>query len=662
MKKIVFKFNKAIKTFACVFCLSFISASCADYLDIVPEEIPTIDNAFKNRTEARNYLYGCYSFLPQIGDCLLDPAMLGSDEISILEIVYNNQAYNLRHIARGEQKADDPYANFWASKQGNPNLRGGTALFTALRDCNIFLENIHLPFDLEENEREQWIGEIKFLKAYYHFWLFRMYGPIPLIKENLPIDLSGKEVQIYREPVDEVTDYIVSLLDEAASLLPLTVENDMDEMGRATKTIALAMKAQVLTYVASPLFNCNTDYSDFVDNRGKQLFPQDKGVEKEKWKKAADALKVAIETAEEALYKLYDFHSNANAPLLNEKTILAMQVRGAATERWNSEIIWGSSSYNSNNIQRLCTPYFTVQQADGLCGLKSYAPTLNVIAQFYTKNGLPIEDDRDWEDIDPMGLRTAEADDRWYIKQGFQTINLHFDREPRFYGAIFFDGGTYYGNQRIINDNTTNIDYMWVTELKAGDFSGSISYDRYSSTGYICKKLLHYMTTVPANGGGYSQYRYAFPRIRLADLYLMYAEALNEYKDSPDAEVYEYIDKVRERTGLDGVVESWQEHAIATAKNKPLTREGMRDIIRRERFNELAFEGPRFWDLRRWKLAETYMNRPAYGLNIYGATANDFYRVTEIYPLKFEKKDYFWPIKTSTLLNNPNLLQSKGWN
>lgn len=167
------------------------------------------------------------------------------------------------------------------------------------------------------------------------------------------------------------------------------------------------------------------------------------------------------------------------------------------------------------------------------------------------------------------------------------------------------------------------------------------------------------MTSVPVTNSSINCYRYAFPIIRLADLYLLYAEALNEVKATPDEEVYEYIDLVRARTGLKGVVESWRDHSLNP--DKPFIKEGMREIIRRERLNELAFEGSRFWDLRRWKLAEEYMNRPIRGLNIVGAIAADFYQVKEIYSPTFTKKDYFWPIRQSVLLKNTNLVQNLGW-
>src|SRR5213076_420636 len=91
----------------------------------------------------------------------------------------------------------------------------GQPIFKAIRRCNIFLENIDRPKDLPQFERNRWIAEVKFLKAYYHFYMLRMYGPIPLIKQNLPIDAGTDEVRVKRAPVDEAFAYIVLLLDEA---------------------------------------------------------------------------------------------------------------------------------------------------------------------------------------------------------------------------------------------------------------------------------------------------------------------------------------------------------------------------------------------------------------------------------------------------------------
>src|SRR5690606_27336325 len=132
------------------------------------------------------------------------------------------------------------------------------------------LENIGKVQDIEDVEREQWIAEAKFLKAYYHFYLLRMYGPIPLIKENFSIGEDVEVVKRYREPIDECVNYIVSLLDEAIPDLPLIITDQQNDLGRATSVIASSIKAKILVTAASPLFNGNMDYASMVDNRGKQ--------------------------------------------------------------------------------------------------------------------------------------------------------------------------------------------------------------------------------------------------------------------------------------------------------------------------------------------------------------------------------------------------------
>jgi hypothetical protein len=150
----------------------------------------------------------------------------------------------------------------------------------------------------------------------------------------------------------------------------------------------------------------------------------------------------------------------------------------------------------------------------------------------------------------------------------------------------------------------------------------------------------------------------AFPIIRLADLCLLYAEARNEFQ-GPDAEGYMYIDVVRERAGLEGVVESWSKYSKFSSK--PLNKEGLREIIHQERLIELAMEGKRFWDLRRWKTADLELNQPVKGWNVTGSTTIDYYQVVTSEILEFTTKEYLWPIKQQSLRVNPNLIQNPFW-
>ena len=111
---------------------------------------------------------------------------------------------------------------------------------------------------------------------------------------------------------------------------------------------------------------------------------------------------------------------------------------------------------------------------------------------------------------------------------------------------------------------------------------------------------------------------------------------------------------------VDGdLVSTWSQHS--SNPNKPLSKDGMRDIIRQERMIELALEGHRYWDLRRWKLAEEFFSKPIRGWNIFRPDVEGFYEVENIYYRNFLKKDYLWPISQNELLRNPNLIQNPGW-
>jgi hypothetical protein len=194
------------------------------------------------------------------------------------------------------------------------------------------------------------------------------------------------------------------------------------------------------------------------------------------------------------------------------------------------------------------------------------------------------------------------------------------------------------------------------------NFSGQMQGVRHNNahlmTGFFVKKLVSFRTST--TGTSPSFHRFTIPNIRLADLYLLRAEAANEIQDVPNNEVWYWIDRVRERAGLAGVVESWANHS--TVPGRPLAQEGMRDIIRRERMIELAFEGHRPFDLRRWKLASRYKNQLVQGWDFQGTTPEEYYRVSTLFSARnFSMRDYLWPLQQSTLVRNHNLVQNPGW-
>lgn len=617
-----------------ILLLLLTTGSCS-YLDVVPDNVATIDDAFVDEASAERFLATCYSYLPNYGDPWVNPGIGSGDEVWFNEEIVGS-SFNSALIARGLQNSTDPHLNFWGGRQRGKNL------YVAIRDCNIFLDNIDQASDLTDFKKQRWVAEVKFLKAYYHFWLFKSYGPIPIIRENLPIYTETKDVKVYRDPVDDVVNYIVELIDEAVVDLPLIVDSEILELGRITKPIALAIKARVLSTAASPLFNGNPDFASVVDNRGTALFSTT--YEVEKWQKAADAAKEAIEVCQEANYSLlndYETRTDISDTLKREAII-----RSIVTDRGTPEVIWGATHFTfAQNYQRMLVPLL-IQVTSSNPVSQFYASTLRMAELFYSRNGVPINEDLEYDYENRYELRTAKTEESDFVRSGEQTAVLHFDREARFYASIAFDRGTYF------LDPT----YYYV-QTRAGELATKRNQGEFSATGYFVKKLINPNNALNANTM-LAYYEFPFPIIRLGDLYLLYAEALNEVKSAPDQEVYEYIDLIRERAGLEGVVASWSQYS--SEPQKPTTQAGMREIIHHERLIELAFEGQRFWDLRRWKKAEEMMNKPIQGWNI-GGKGLEFYNVTTVFTPSFSFKDYLWPIREYERIQNPNLVQNPGW-
>ncbi|WP_372755758.1 RagB/SusD family nutrient uptake outer membrane protein [Mariniflexile sp.] len=646
--KLQIMYIKKIKIMVFLIAAAINLQSCDNYLDVVPDNVATIDHAFTLRNEAEKYLFTCYSYLPKNGDITFNIAMLSGDEIWINNLKFPDLPSYM--IAHGNQRSGNPYINVWDGNSYGGGPGNNYKLFQGIRQCNIFIEtlaNTDNVRDLDSSDRERWIAEAQFLKAYYHYYLLRMYGPIPIIDKNISIEASTQEINVYREPFDDCVTYISDLLDTAAEKLPESIIDLNNELGRITKPIALSIKAELLTMAASPLFNGNPDYVGFVDNRGKQLISTTP--DPEKWRKAADAALAAIEMAEANGNELYYFPQNQFD--LAPSTLTKLSVRQAVTERWNPEIIWSNPNSRTTNLQYYCMVPLSADYTHTLAQ-KLLSPPLKMAKLFHTKNGVPIAEDKTLTFGNDTDLRLATNDERLNISEGYRTARLNFDREPRFYADLGFDGSTFYKQ-----DSPSKSDEdTWVIRAKLNDYAGSNAGANYNLTGYYIKKLVDWRMT---NSTGTPYRDYAWPEMRLADLYLLYAEALNE-AEGPTADVFKYADLVRQRAGLDGIQASWANYSLNPSK--PSTKDGMREILHRERLIELAFEGKRFWDLRRWKKAAQELNSPIQGWNVFGKTEPEYYQLVTLDQQRFvSPRDYLWPLNVNTLLQNPNLVQNPGW-
>jgi len=153
--------------------------------------------------------------------------------------------------------------------------------------------------------------------------------------------------------------------------------------------------------------------------------------------------------------------------------------------------------------------------------------------------------------------------------------------------------------------------------------------------------------------------------MRLADLYLLYAEAINEAEGGPNGpnsgKMFFHINEVRKRAGLEDVQDSWSQWASSGYSAKYTTQPGMRDIIRQERMIELFLEGQRFWDIRRWKTAFEHYRKPIASWTLSEYEDRLYYTPRMLHTYKFGIRDYFWPIKNEDIVKNMNLVQNIGW-
>lgn len=619
--------------------LSAILTGC-NYLDVVPDNVTVLDNAFSSRYTAEQFLSTCYWHVPY-GEWNQNPAMLGSAEA----IFNNDKSPQGMIIAKGNNSAANPSINHWSG------TNGARCIYNGIRDCNIFLENIGKVKDLTEAEQACWSAEVKTLKAYFHFYLLRYYGPIHIIRENIPVYENTSKIQLYRDQVDDCFNYIIELLDEAinSKALPAIIQNTQKELGRITLPAALAMKARVLMFYASPLFNGNTEYESFKNHKGESFFNQT--YDKSRWARAVAACDTAIKICNQNGIRLYQKSDYKTQYTISDSTILNCALRNSFSERWNPEVIWGNTNVIVNSLQQVAQA--GLRPVTSTIVFSYYAVTVNTAEQFYSENGVPIDEDLNYDYANRYKLRTAGDKDKYYIERGQQTAAMNFDREPRYYAFLGFDRGKWYGRGKLENDAET-----WHVEGKLKEYSAAYDPGNYSATGYWPKKLVNLKSGYESEKD-FRVETYAFPELRYADLLLYYAEALNEMKDSPDQEVYNAIDQIRERAGLKGVRESWSKNS--KYPDKPTTKAGMREIIHRERLIELAFENAHFWDLRRWKEAVKELNRPIKAWNVLSDNNADYYTIKNYFIQKFSQRDYLAPIPESELIKNPLLIQNPGW-
>jgi hypothetical protein len=224
----------------------------------------------------------------------------------------------------------------------------------------------------------------------------------------------------------------------------------------------------------------------------------------------------------------------------------------------------------------------------------------------------------------------------------------------RFYANLGITGGYWRQYQRIMPTMMFPGTDGGISYAHGG--SGEID---YFWTGIGVQKFVHPEST---NATYHRMIVFPYPIIRLADLYLMKAEILNQI-EGPGQAVYDELNKVRRRAGIPDVEVAWSDPMLVSSNyiNSHKDKDKLREIILRERSIELAFEGARFFDMRRYKRAIQEFNQPVMGWNGKGTTAGRFFVLSIKQKRSFQMRDNLWPVPLSEMNINSNLKQNPGW-
>jgi len=627
-------------------------ASC-DYLDNAPDDVLTMDMVFNSKTQTEEWLANIYNGIP-------DP---------YTPMMRNYDAYADDFSPSQEWRAftdwdciDKILGNWNSETAWNGNFWGDFPV--RIRSAYIFINNVKpLPEQkVYQEDVNNMKAEARFLIAYYNYLLVNTYGAIPL-RTSLS-NLDDPTDDIGQSPYDKVIDWVDNELKEVSKQLPAVYSNP-NYYGRATSIMALAIRARMLLFAASPLVNGNDDpdYAAYKNDDGENIF--NSVYDKNKWKRAVDACKELIDEAEANGYALYYEYNDDGTidPFMSYSNMCYREFN-----QGNKEILFPRPSSDFGLYSQHSIPRASLGQ--GGLGV-----TQSLVDAFFMSNGLPaIIGYTDTGDKRIPIINTASG----YKEKGFSTqpdirktkwiegdkgastsismntvvpkgiFNMYVNREPRFYVSVLYNGAWYRQDNRYVDFSFNGVDGRGTT---------TSPWDS-PQTGYLLRKRVH-----PETNARNNVYPYR-PGIicRLAEAYLNYAEALNEWDPSQKDEILKYVNLIRERAGIPTYGSG------ADQIPAPANQEGMRDIIKRERRVEFNCEyAIRFDDIRRWKEMDL-LRGPFDGMNKFGTLPSDqegnnvayYWRRVEIVRA-FSEKNYWFPIHQNQLDKNQRLRQLPKW-
>ena len=676
----VMKYYNNIKSLLCGSLLLLAGTttftSCTDWLDKDPEAIVAEDEAFKNYRNFQGYIEEIYNLIPdkeKINYCTA--WNFGDDAV-----------HNTEGFAHMDHQVDlGNYRNWYTNSQcwlnGDRSSLWRNSWY-CIRKCNMGIDNIKSLIGTDE-ERDLLLGQMYFFRAWWHFELMCYFGGLPYIDQTFD---ANNIPELPRLSFQECADRCAEDFEKAYSLLPYDWDETLAGMQtsgkndlRVNKFMALCYLGKCYLWAGSPLMK---EFEKTKDGGVAQLLGASSNGKTYDYdinycKKAAEALGKALELVVRgqvnyklAEYKYSDIYNHVRDE--NAETNYS-DIFYTVKQSWKmpgtTEAIFRGAYPGANSANWNCAKIFG-PKVEGLVAHDKiiHHPTANVIDQYGMANGQPIYLVRNGEYV----LNPASGWDPEYPYK---------DRDPRFYHDIVFDGFRYVLSTDALTSTQKKHEYC--TLYTGGAMRGVAD---GSSTGYFIQKLVPHQCN---EGDKWYDWDYAFqtylPYMRLADIYLMYAEArtaiasnIAEVKERTtycSLSAVDAINALRDRVNSS----DWpMEHVQANLMD---TKEHFMDEIRRERAVELSFEGFRWCDLQRWLLLTEPPYTVKYSHEFERLDNDDWYfnskthepahdpkdahignfHKEELITRRLESKHYWFPLPDKDTYLYEGFAQNPGW-
>jgi hypothetical protein len=562
------------------------------FLEKAPGVDVTVDTVFKNLEYAQRYLWTGYRTL-RYG---LNTQDKGGKN-NLLRRDFLESITDLAQSYLMDGGAVRNYYNGGLTSSDNDmskyNMLNEGA-WDGIRIAYNFIENIDRVPDVDPAYRRQLKAEALMIVALQYSDLYRHIGGMPWVDHAMKVNEPYGTVN--RLTAQQTCDSIVALCDRAARDLPWTIANPEEWDGRFTKAAAMGAKARILLFNASPLYNSDQPFLEGTASTEKVTWHG--GFDNNRWKEAMDAAAELISEAEATGdYKLYHKEGNSYRKDFQD----AYYLRG------NGEMLISVRDRFRAPTTNSTTYYFyaSVRWGCGLC-------TQELVDFFPMANGLPI--------TDPAS--------------GYNPLDPYVNRDPRLYETVVVNGDSYQGR---------------TAECWIGGRERSSASSVLARTGYRMRKFILESNTSTSYGAIIH-----WPYLRLAEIYLSYAEAANEYYGAPTAEAYRCVNLVRSRVGLPDLPAG-------------MTKEEFREALLVERVCEFAYEEVRWFDLVRWKKEDVFKKR-LHGMDIRRTSTNPnvfTYTAWDIperyWAVSFSPKWYLSPVPQREVDKGYGLIQNPGW-